>query len=185
MITLYVGTSCADYIMKQKDVVSPPVDTSAASKKKGIKGRRSRTSSPLPSDHLTKQRRSSLMQSPSISQRRMANGRRPKHRVSYAGSPAQPQGGFDTPRPSSRADQRYSTGHVGQTSPGKDKKSSPPSVEAKKFAARIKREERVVEQKVERLNDNVLAMIRQGKEALGARVEITEGEDEEMGESQW
>lgn len=58
---------------------------------------------------------------------------------------------------------------------------SPPSVEAKKFAARIRRDERVADEKFEKLNDKLKEMIRQGKEALGSKVEIVDEDgDEEM-----
>jgi hypothetical protein len=56
---------------------------------------------------------------------------------------------------------------------------SPPSVEAKKFAARIRKEEKVADERFERLNDRLKDMIKQGKEALGSKVEIVD-EDEEM-----
>jgi hypothetical protein len=59
------------------------------------------------------------------------------------------------------------------------KKMSPPSVEAKKFAARIKKEEKVADERFERLNDRLKDMIKQGKEALGSKIEIVD-EDEEM-----
>jgi hypothetical protein len=144
-------------------------------------GHTNRMSSPVPERPSSRQRHSMFaQQSPSLSQRRIAPGKRPKHRVSYAGSPAlhqQPE----SPRPSSRSQHRHSMSGV-PTSPGK--KTSPQSADAKRFAARIRRDERAVEQKVEKLNDRLLEMIRQGKEALGTKVEIVE-ESDEMVEDHW
>lgn len=56
------------------------------------------------------------------------------------------------------------------------KKGSPPSVEAKKFAAKMRREGKMADERIERLNDRLQDMIRQGKEALGSKVEVVDGE---------
>lgn len=112
-----------------------------------------------------------------------SGGSRHAHRVSgvsFAGSP--------TPLAQQQQQQLYGRASLGsQRSPtnpsaptfGSGKKMSPPSVEAKKFAARIRKEEKVADERFERLNDRLKDMIKQGKEALGSKVEIVD-EDEEM-----
>ncbi|MCJ1404777.1 hypothetical protein MMC11_008003 [Xylographa trunciseda] len=61
--------------------------------------------------------------------------------------------------------------------------ASPLSVEAQKFAARARRREREEERALQGFNERLKAMIREGKEALGTRVEVemeeVEGEGEE------
>jgi hypothetical protein len=56
-------------------------------------------------------------------------------------------------------------------------KASPPSVEVKKFAARLKREEKAADERFQRLNDRLNQMIKQGREALGSTVEVVEDVD--------
>ena len=56
-------------------------------------------------------------------------------------------------------------------------KTSPPSVEVKKFAARLKREEKAADERFQRLNDRLNQMIKQGREALGSTVEVVEDVD--------
>jgi hypothetical protein len=55
---------------------------------------------------------------------------------------------------------------------------SPPSVEAKRFAARVRKEERAAGKRYDRLNDQLMEMIKQGKEALGSKIEVVENENE-------
>jgi hypothetical protein len=46
-----------------------------------------------------------------------------------------------------------------------------------RFAAKVRRREREEDASIQRLNDQLKAMIREGREALGARVEIDESMD--------
>jgi hypothetical protein len=101
--------------------------------------------------------------------------------VSFAGSPA-------PPLPAGQLHGRRSTVGARQqhellqprASPapgGRGLKTSPPSVEVKRFAARMKREERAANERFERLTDRLQEMIKQGKEALGSKVEVVEDVD--------
>jgi hypothetical protein len=117
--------------------------------------------------------------SASIKRHKASTASRHAHRVSavsFAGSPA----------PQQHLGGRASMGVQHRRSPsgGIDEgiKRSPPSVEAKKFKARIKREEKVADERFERMNDRLRDMIRQGKEALGSKVEVVEDDagDHEM-----
>lgn len=95
--------------------------------------------------------------------------------VSFAGSPA----------PLAVQPSRRRTVEVGRLevqprqSPvlNKSLKTSPPSVEVKKFAARLKREEKAADERFQRLNDRLNQMIKQGREALGSTVEVVEDVD--------
>ena len=118
-----------------------------------------------------------------------ANSRRPLvHRngasaVSHAGSPglhaarpasfASPRspGGSRLPMPSSNYNhpKQNPGGFNGSSVP-----ASPASIEAQKYAARIKREELEADESIRRFNAQLQAMIREGKEALGTRVEVDE-----------
>ncbi|KAL8707881.1 MAG: hypothetical protein Q9220_007165 [cf. Caloplaca sp. 1 TL-2023] len=107
-----------------------------------------------------------------------ASGRRPMtrtgkrpilsaHRLSltsHAGSP-----GMRSDRPASFAPSRSPA-----TSPKRD---SPGSVEMCRQAARIKRRELEEDANLKRLNQQLKAMIRQGKEALGTTVEVMDESD--------
>lgn len=118
-----------------------------------------------------------------------ANSRRPLlHRngasaVSHAGSPglhparpasfASPRspGGSRLPMPSNNHHypKQNLSGLNGATIP-----ASPASIEAQKYAARIKREEQEADESIRRFNAQLQAMIREGKEALGTRIEVDE-----------
>ena len=54
---------------------------------------------------------------------------------------------------------------------------SPASAEVQRFAAKVRRREREEDASIQRLNDQLKAMIREGREALGSRVEIDESMD--------
>lgn len=56
-------------------------------------------------------------------------------------------------------------------------KDSPASIEAKRYAAKFRRREREEDASIQRLNDQLRAMIREGKEALGSRVEVDDSMD--------
>jgi len=118
-----------------------------------------------------------------------ANSRRPLlHRngtsaVSHAGSP-----GLHATRPASFASPRSPGGsrlpippsnynHPKQNLNGRNGVSitpSPASIDAQKYAARIKREEQEADESIRRFNAQLQAMIREGKEALGTRIEVDE-----------
>jgi len=56
--------------------------------------------------------------------------------------------------------------------------SSPVSVEAQRYTERLRREERQTDASIKRLNEQLKAMIKEGKEALGSKVEIVDDESE-------
>ena len=56
--------------------------------------------------------------------------------------------------------------------------ASPASVEAQRYAERKRREERQTDASIKRLNEQLMAMIKEGKEALGSKVEIVDDENE-------
>lgn len=57
---------------------------------------------------------------------------------------------------------------------------SPVSVDAQRYVDRIRREEKKTDASIRRLNDQLKAMIKEGKEALASNVEVVEDEDREM-----
>lgn len=57
-------------------------------------------------------------------------------------------------------------------SPTMHQRASPASSEAQRYAAKVRRLEREEDASIRRLNDQLKAMIKQGREALGTRVEI-------------
>lgn len=62
---------------------------------------------------------------------------------------------------------------------------SPISAEAQRYADRVRKEEKQTDASIRRLNDRLAAMIKEGKEALGTKIEVIEGadcEDEGFGE---
>jgi hypothetical protein len=86
--------------------------------------------------------------------------------VSHAGSPAQHQG-----KPASLARPQTPTSVI-QSTP--NKKSTPLSAEAKRYVARVRKDEKASEERFERLNNQLKDMIREGREALGSKVEVVE-----------
>jgi hypothetical protein len=118
-----------------------------------------------------------------------ANGRRPvlstrTSAVSHAGSP-----GLNPACPASFASPR-SPGGTRISSPmnhhpnkkisiqhGHGGTPSPVSIETQKFAARKRREEKEADESIRRFNAQLQAMIREGKEALGTRVEVDETDE--------
>ena len=110
--------------------------------------------------------------------RSLLSNRQPS--VSHAGSPglhagrpasfASPRspGGSRVPLPKP-SPKKAITSHVEQNS-----MASPASIEAQKWAAKMRKEEMEQDQSMRRLNAQLQAMIRQGKEALGTKVEIDE-----------
>lgn len=62
--------------------------------------------------------------------------------------------------------------------------ASPVSVEAQRYAERVRREERKTDASIKRLNDQLKAMIREGKEALASNVEVVDDEDDKQMEDE-
>jgi hypothetical protein len=119
-------------------------------------------------------RGSSPLQTTSVRRTPASNARRPTRsgkrttRTSMAGSPA-----LASNRPASFASPRSTV------STPTTKNASPVAIEAQRYAARRRREEKEAEESIQRFNAQLKAMIREGKQALGTRFEI----DEEMDES--
>ncbi len=90
--------------------------------------------------------------------------------ASFASSRAAPSGNKTPSRPASR----------------NDLSNIPlPSPEAQKYAARVRREEREAEASLRKMNRRLKDMVREGKEALGSRIEIVDDGDEGMGGVPW
>ncbi|KAI9797769.1 MAG: hypothetical protein M1825_005703 [Sarcosagium campestre] len=88
-------------------------------------------------------------------------------RISHAGSPAQ-----SASRPASTASPRL------RSSPAALSSRSPVPAEAQRLVKKRRREERETDASIRRFNDQLRAMIKEGKEALGSTVEVEEyGED--------
>lgn len=95
--------------------------------------------------------------------RPIVSASRPPSLTSLVGSPALHPG-----RPASFASPRS----PGSTSTGKATKGASLSPEAKAYAAKARRREVEDDASIKRLNRRLKAMIREGKEALGTRVEV-------------
>lgn len=90
---------------------------------------------------------------------------------SYAGSPSlsQPFASTTSPRASGISPSKIPTASAN---------SSPVNIEVARHAARIRKREVEEEANLQRLNRQLKAMIKEGKEALGTKYEIEMGEDE-------
>ena len=62
--------------------------------------------------------------------------------------------------------------HQHSSSLGSNKPDSPAGQEAQRYAAKIRKQEREEDASIRRLNQQLKAMIREGKEALGTRIEV-------------
>lgn len=69
-------------------------------------------------------------------------------------------------RPSSSYRHKYSA------STGSNKPDSPAGLEAQRYAAKMRKKEREEDASISRLNQQLKAMIKEGKEALGTRIEV-------------
>jgi hypothetical protein len=56
------------------------------------------------------------------------------------------------------------------------------SAETKRYVARVRKDEKASEERFERLNSQLKDMIREGREALGSKVEVV---DEDMNMDVW
>jgi hypothetical protein len=101
-------------------------------------------------------------------------------RGSHAGSPAlQPNHGasFASPRSPATSKIPRASPMRGAPANGVMKVESPAAREAQRWAALKKREEREADQSLRRLDAQLKAMIREGKEALGTRIEVEIDDD--------
>ncbi|KMU80574.1 hypothetical protein CISG_08484 [Coccidioides immitis RMSCC 3703] len=86
-------------------------------------------------------------------------------------------------RPSSSLAQKYqysstfSPSSPAPSNPSRTPKESPLALEAQRYAAKIRRREKEEDASIRRLNQQLKAMIREGKEALGTKIEIDETMD--------
>ena len=113
---------------------------------------------------------SPLQPRPKLSRRPILPASRPSQ-TSFAGSP-----GMRPDRPAS-----YASSRSPLTSP--TKRDSPVSVEVQRHAARMRKRELQEDANLKRLNQQLKAMIKEGKEALGTKFEVEEeGDDEPMDE---
>ena len=90
--------------------------------------------------------------------------------VSHAGSPG--------PQASRRQTSNMTSRTPGTQTPVQN--PSPVSVEAQRYADRIRREEKRTDASIRKLNNQLKAMIKEGKEALASNVEVVEDDDREM-----
>ncbi|RDL38896.1 uncharacterized protein BP5553_03236 [Venustampulla echinocandica] len=107
-------------------------------------------------------------------------------RISHAGSPAlNPSRGasFASPRSSPGSKIPRASPKRDVTSPEKKVLDSPAAKEAQRWAALKKKEEREADESIRRLDRQLKAMIREGKEALGTRIEVDMEDDVALGRS--
>ena len=115
---------------------------------------------------------SPLQPRPKLSRRPILPASRPSQ-TSFAGSP-----GMRSDRPAS-----YASSRSPLTSPTKHPRDSPVSVEVQRHAARMRKRELQEDANLKRFNQQLKAMIKEGKEALGTKFEVEEeGDDEPMDE---
>ncbi|TAQ88851.1 hypothetical protein B7494_g2834 [Chlorociboria aeruginascens] len=94
------------------------------------------------------------------------------HGASFASPRSSPNSKI--PRPSSR----NSHSRAGSV-------DSPAAAEARRWAALKRKEEREADESIKRLDAQLKAMIKQGKEALGTKVEILDDDGEDVGVPKW
>lgn len=109
-----------------------------------------------------------LQPRPKLSRRPILPASRPSQ-TSFAGSPA-----MRPDRPAS-----YASSRSPMTSPTKHPRESPVSVEVQRHAARMRKRELQEDANLKRFNQQLKAMIKEGKEALGTKFEVEEDEDDE------
>ncbi|EER22868.1 hypothetical protein CPC735_021670 [Coccidioides posadasii C735 delta SOWgp] len=86
-------------------------------------------------------------------------------------------------RPSSSLAQKYQSSSTfspsspAPSNPSRTPNESPLALEAQRYAAKIRRREKEEDASIRRLNQQLKAMIREGKEALGTKIEIDETMD--------
>ena len=112
---------------------------------------------------------SPLQPRPKLARRPILPASRPSQ-TSFAGSPA-----MRPDRPAS-----YASSRSPMTSP--TKRDSPVSVEVQRHAARMRKRELQEDANLKRFNQQLKAMIKEGKEALGTKFEVEDEDDEPMDE---
>ncbi|CAG8974198.1 hypothetical protein HYALB_00007361 [Hymenoscyphus albidus] len=168
-----------DELAKNWVVVAPQIDRAARSNPP----LRSQPSYTLPTASSTTRRPLTSSGRPA-SRAGFTAARRPLvTRVSHAGSPAlTPNRGasFASPRssPGSKIPRPTST----SMTPSKARKGfdSPAAKEAQRWAALRKKEERDADESIRRLDEQLKAMIREGKEALGTKIEVEMEDDVDL-----
>lgn len=128
-----------------------------------------------PSHHRPPLARTSVSRRSLVPVSRAARPSSRRSTVSQSGSPAQLQG---KPAPLPRP--QTPTSCTQSTTP--KKKSTPLSAETKRYVARVRKDEKASEERFERLNSQLKDMIREGREALGSKVEVV---DEDMNMDVW
>jgi hypothetical protein len=135
--------------------------------------------SPVPTPGMSARRTPSSFNSQlprPIARPNLRRSLQPASRRSSVGSPA----AAGNPRRLSHQPVRSPGFNSGTPSkPAKD--SSPVSIEAQRYAERMRREERQADASIRRLNDRLSAMIKEGKEALGTKIEIVDDNAEDEG----
>ena len=111
---------------------------------------------------------SPLQPRPKLSRRPILPASRPSQ-TSFAGSPA-----MRPDRPAS-----YASSRSPMTSPTKHPRDSPVSVEVQRHAARMRKRELQEDANLKRFNQQLKAMIKEGKEALGTKFEVEDEDDDE------
>ena len=111
----------------------------------------------------------SLQSRPKLARRPILPASRPSQ-TSFAGSPA-----MRPDRPAS-----YASSRSPMTSP--TKRDSPVSVEVQRHATRMRKREIQEDANLKRFNQQLKAMIKEGKEALGTKFEVEDADDESMDE---
>lgn len=172
-----VGRSNEDEITKNWVVVPPTTATPLRPQSRGP----ARYS--MPTSSSAGRRLSSSKSASRASPAGLGNRRTMLPRGSHAGSPSlQPANGasFASPRsPGASRIPRASPMRAGTTPV---KVESPAAREAARWAALKKKEEREADQSIRRLDAQLKAMIREGKEALGTRIEVEiDAHDDEFG----
>ena len=139
--------------------------------------------SPAPTPATSTRRQSAIgSQVPRRTRSSMRTALQPVPRRSMIGTPLQCSPVVASrPRRASLATPRTPSALATSTSPKPQKVESPVSVEAQRFVEKQRREERMNDASIRRLNDRLSAMIKEGKEALGTKVEIVDDVAEDEG----
>ncbi|EEP77551.1 predicted protein [Uncinocarpus reesii 1704] len=124
--------------------------------------------------------------SPSYLPRRVVR----RNGITHPSGPRRPAARVTPKRPSlipvrsssSLSHQQASPQHLSTSSPvssnlPRTPKESPLALDAQRYAAKIRRREKEEDASIRRLNQQLKAMIREGKEALGTKIEIDEAMD--------
>lgn len=136
------------------------------------------------SNSRTPARRHSAMTN--STERRQSVASRPNLRRSIAPVPRRSLGVNHAGSPAINSHNRRASYAVSRT-PGvgtPTQNPSPVSIEAQRYAERMRREEKKTDASIKRLNQQLKAMIREGKEALASNVEVVDDEDDKQMEDE-